>query len=235
MVSRTRPLTITLAERARTILAGCTTLRVRVPGLTLEVHRHALGPDGSVLFQAPGDLPLQHADLTAIDVSAVPQPDRIRGTVILSGPLSEVTGPLPAGLRAHLTGSDAVGSSRLLRLAPEEIQLDWRCERTGGVPVPVSPESYRAAFPDPLVAFEAEWLPHLQDGHADLLATLARHELGTEEDELDVRALGLDRYGVVLRVRDTMSTFDLRVAFDRPVTCGCDVREAFGALVDRVS
>src|SRR5690349_8465414 len=111
-----RPVALTAAERARTLLAGCATIRVRVPGLTLEVHRHGLTPDGALLFQAPDDLVIGEAEVTGIDVSAVPQPDRIRGTVTLYGALHEVTEALPVGMRAHLTGTDVVGSSRLLRL-----------------------------------------------------------------------------------------------------------------------
>ncbi len=227
----TRPYTLTEAERARTILASCTNVRVLVPGLTLEVHRHGLTPDGSVLFQAPADLEPQQAGLTAIDVAAVPQPDRVRGVVELRGLLTEVVDPLPAGMRAHLTGSDDPAAGRLLRLTPEEAELDWRCEDSSGS-FPLSLPAYRAAFPDPLVGYELTWLPHLQADHSEVLVQMARHELGIEES-VDVRALGLDRYGIVLRVRHEQNQYDVRVCFDRPVSCGCDVREAFGALAGR--
>lgn len=228
-----RHFALTPAERARTVLAASTTLRVRFPGLTLEVHRHALSPEGALLFGAPDDLDLQHAAATAIDVCAVPQPDRIRGCVTVAGPLSEVTEPLPPGMRTHLTGTES--SRRLLRLTPEDVHLDWRCERSGGVPVPIALGSYRAALPDPLVAYEPDWLPHLQADHGEVLALLARHELGYHDGPLDVRALGLDRYGIVLRVTDADGRFDVRLPFERAVTCGCDVREAFGALLNRVA
>lgn len=229
-----RPFALTLAERARTVLAGSTTFRVRVPGLTLDIHRHAITPDGAVLFGAPPELALERADAVATDVSAVPQPDRVRGVVTLSGPLSEVTDPLPVGMRSHLTGSGTT-DRRILRITPEEVHLDWRCERPGGVPVPIAIGSYRTAFPDPLVGYESEWLPHVQSGHGEILERLARFELGCEDDALDVRALGLDRYGIVLRVTDAEGRFDMRLPFERAVTCGCDVREAFGALLSRVA
>ena len=41
------------AERARTIIATASTLRVASPELTLDIHRHGVVPDGSILFQAP--------------------------------------------------------------------------------------------------------------------------------------------------------------------------------------
>lgn len=227
----TRPFSLTSAERARTILAGCTNVRVRVPGLTLEVHRHGLTPDGALLFQAPPELALQRADAVAFDVAATPQPDRLRGEVRLSGQLGEVPEPLPAGMRAHLTGSDDPSAGRLLRLTPDHVVLDWRCEDAGELELSLA--AYRVAFPDPLVGYESAWLPHLQADHDRVLAALARYELGIEH-AVDVRALGLDRYGVVLRVLDEDLRFDLRLPFDRPASCGCEVREAFAALVDRV-
>lgn len=239
----TRPGALTAAERARTLLAGCSTVRVRLPGVTLEVHRHGLTPDGSLLFQAPAELTLSDAEATAVDVSAVPQPDRVRGTVVLHGRLNEVTEALPVGLRAHLTGSEVVGGSRLVRLAPDRVLLDWRCEQAEGGEVEIGLPSYRVAFPDPLLGYETEWLPHLQADHAELLEVLACHELGIEDDDVDVRAVGLDRYGVVLRVLGVAvvpgsprtRSYDVRIRFDQPITCGCDVRQAFSALLERAA
>lgn len=234
-----------MAERARTIVATASTLRVATPELTLDIHRHGVIPDGSILFQAPGDFAqqlgvLQHdrnrVSATVVDVATVPQPDRIRGELTLTGPLYGVVEPLPAGMRLHLTGSETPDEcTQLVRLVPDRVALIWNCEVTGDKPaarlVPV--EDYRCAFPDPLLGYEAEWLPHLQADHGDLLAGLARYELGWEETADDVRALGIDRYGLVLRVRDCGVSIDLRIAFDSTVTCGCDVREAFSTLLNR--
>lgn len=220
-------------------MATSSTFRVASPALTLDVHRHGVLLDGSVLFQAPGDYATRldpRVTATAVDVATVPQADRVRGEVVLSGTVAEVDEPLPAGMRFHLTGSDEPdGSTRLVRLAPERVALTWRCEVRGDEPDTrqVGLEEYRAAFPDPLLGYEAEWLPHLQADHHPLLVAMARYELGWDEDPEDVRALSIDRYGIVLRVRDCNVTADLRLAFDAAVTCGCDVREAFGALVRR--
>lgn len=230
------------AERARTIIATSTTLRVASPELTLEIHRHGVVPDGSILFQAPGSYREQlgagqhRVTATAVDVATVPQADRVRGEVILSGPIYDVVEPLPAGMRLHLTGSDEPSEdTQLVRLVPDTVALRWRCEVKDDEPVArqVALEDYRCAFPDPLLGYEAEWLPHLQADHRDVLTGLARYELGWEDKPEDVRALGIDRYGLVLRVRDCGVSLDLRIPFDSTVTCGCDVREAFGALLSR--
>jgi hypothetical protein len=210
-------LTLTPAERARTIVASASTLRVASAEQTLDVHRHGVVPDGSLLFQEPGDfaqdLSGYRVTATAVDVTTVPQPDRLRGTLTLAGPVFDVEEPLPAGMRMHLTGSDeADASTRLVRLVPDTVGLAWRCETTATEPparqIPLA--DYRCAFPDPLLGYEAEWLPHLQADHAQVLTALARHELGWEDDPAD-----------------------LRISFDRAVTCGCDVREAFSALLER--
>lgn len=233
------------AERARTIIATSSTLRVASPDLTLDIHRHGVVPDGSILFQVPGTylkelsaerLGQNRVTATATDVATVPQADRVRGEVTLSGPVYDVVEPLPAGMRLHLTGSDQPSEeTQLVRLVPDRVALLWRCEVKDAEPNTrlVALEDYQGAFPDPLLGYEAEWLPHLQADHGELLTGLARYELGWDEDPEDVRALGIDRYGLVLRVRDCGVSLDLRITFDSAVTCGCDVREAFSALLSR--
>ncbi|RNL75356.1 DUF2470 domain-containing protein [Nocardioides marmorisolisilvae] len=239
MRSTTIP-TLTPAERARTIVATASTLRVQGASMGLDVHRHGVVPDGSVLFQAPPDLAEslagRTATATAVDVATVPQADRIRGTVTLAGPVLEVDDPLPVGLRAHLTGTEKPDDrTRIVRLVPERIGLTWNCERRSGEPPweRVKIADYRVAHPDPLLSYEAEWLPHLQADHGQVLSALASYELGVDQEPEDVRALSIDRYGLVLRVSDHGCRRDLRIAFDRPACCGCDVREALSAMVER--
>lgn len=243
MLRTSTALRLTPAERARTILASASTLRVASRELALDVHRHGVTTDGSLLFQVPadfcGDLHGYRITATVVDVATVPQPDRVRGTVTLAGPVFDVVEALPAGMRLHLTGSDEPdASTRLVRLVPDTVALAWRCETPAGEPparqVPL--EDYRGAFPDPLLGYEAEWLPHLQADHGDLLVGIARYDLGWNTDPDDVRALGIDRFGLVLRVTDDAfdgAHRDLRIGFDRAVTCGCDVKAAFGALLSR--
>jgi hypothetical protein len=241
------------AERARTLVAGATELRVGVLNMTHEVNRHAVGSDGSLLFLAPADspgavfrvaprLPAQVVTLTSIDVASVPQHDRVRGTLRLTGPMRPATGSLPAGVRTHLAGPDPRDhelDGPVLRLQPTRISLSWRVESEGGGAEPVSVEipveDYRAALPDPLMEYETQWLPHLQVDHAGLLRTLAAHALGGLHDSIDVRPLALDRFGMVLRLYSPDGHTDLRFPFERPVTCGCEIREAFNDLLHRAA
>ena len=68
-----------------------------------------------------------------------------------------------------------------------------------------------------------------------MLRTLAASACGGLADEIDVRPLGLDRYGLLLRLYADGAHRDVRLPFGRPVTCGCDLREAFGDLLERAA
>ncbi|HZJ07192.1 MAG TPA: DUF2470 domain-containing protein [Nocardioidaceae bacterium] len=238
------------AERARTLVAGAVDLRFGVLNMTHEVHRHAVGSDGSLLFLAPADspgsvfrmaprLPAQVVTVTAVDVASVPHHDRIRGSLRLTGPIRPVTEPLPAGIHTHLAGPDPPDydlGDPVLRLQPNRVSISWHCENGGeggfdsqGIPV----EEYRDAFPDPLMELEAHWLPHLHRGHPALLRTLAAHACGDLDDSVEVRPLALDRFGLVLRLYGDGKHRDTRLLFGRPVACGCELRDAVNDLLDR--
>lgn len=256
--SRTRPVTepgrrsLAPAERARTIIASATGLRVGVLNLTHEVGRHAVGIDGSLLFLAPADspgaifrvaprLPAQVVTVTAVDVATVPQHDRIRGSLRLTGPMRPAIEPLPAGIREHLAGPDPQDvelAGPVLRMQPTRVMLTWQCERgagAGGPSVEIPVEEYRAALPDPMIELESQWLPHLLLDHTRLLRTLARAVHEGLDDSIDVRPLAMDRFGIVLRLYAEGRHLDRRLTFAKPVGCGCDLREAFDDLLRRVA
>lgn len=238
------PSALAPAERARTLIAGASTLRLGALNDADEVIRHAVVPDGSVLLLAPAEfaagavaprLPAPTVTVTATDVSSVPMPDRVRGRLVLTGALTLAPEPQPAGVRHHLAGPDPrdlEAMAPILRLTPSRIRLDWACEEAAG-PVDIAPEEYQRAIPDPLIAHEQQWLPHLNHDHDQLLHSLARRARPALADTAHVRAVVLDRYGLVLRADDAPG--DMRISFARPVSCGCEVRAAFSAVVDRLT
>jgi len=251
---RTRPVArsaLAPAERARTLVAGAVELRVGVLNMTHEVNRHAVGSDGSVLFIAPPDSPgavfrvaprlrPQIVTVTTVDVASVPQHDRIRGSLRLTGPVRPTDEPLPAGVRTHLAGPDPRDfdtAGPVLRLQPTRVSLSWHCEGApdGSDLVEIAAEEYREAFPDPLTEYETQWLPHLQLDHSELLRTLAAHVCGELDGSVDVRPLALDRYGLVLRLYQPDSHRDVRLPFARQVLCGCEIRDAFNDLLQRAA
>jgi hypothetical protein len=73
-----------------------------------------------------------------------------------------------------------------------------------------------AARPDPFCAFESCWIRHLDTDHGDVVARLAAR-LPARLRRGDVRPLGVDRYGVRLRVESDDGDRDIRLPFRMPV------------------
>lgn len=70
--------------------------------------------------------------------------------------------------------------------------------------------------PDPFCALETCWLRHLDADHHDVVARLASKLPGPLRRGR-IRPLGLDRYGVRLRVEGEDGDHDVRLPFTRPV------------------
>jgi uncharacterized protein DUF2470 len=81
----------------------------------------------------------------------------------------------------------------------------------------VRADDFAAAASDPFCEREAEWLRHLEVSHVDVVALLARH-LPADLRGGHVRPLGLDRFGLRLRVEAVDADHDVRLAFRRPVS-----------------
>ena len=75
---------------------------------------------------------------------------------------------------------------------------------------------FGAARPDPFHQREDAWLRHLELSHRDVVGLLARH-LPEELRGGHIRPLGLDRYGLRLRVESADGDHDVRLAFSGPV------------------
>ncbi|KRF13898.1 hypothetical protein ASG90_13850 [Nocardioides sp. Soil797] len=241
---------LTAAERARTLIAGSTSLRIGILNLTSPIERHAVLDDGSVLFVPSEDatervfavgrnLPPMTVQLTAWDVGAVAGPDRIRGSLTLSGKLAHYGGELPAGVRAHLAHhAEDADTGPVLVVRPARAALSWHCEASPTArqrSVDIAAADYRAAQPDPLLPHESEWLTHMQRDHPDVVRALAHHVLGDVGAQASAHPLCLDRFGVVVRVQEAGGHRDGRVDFARPLVCGCELHEAILDLLHRVA
>ena len=73
-----------------------------------------------------------------------------------------------------------------------------------------------AARPDPFCTFESCWIRHLDTAHRDVVARLAAR-LPARLRRGDVRPLGVDRYGMRLRVESADGDRDVRLPFRKPV------------------
>lgn len=72
------------------------------------------------------------------------------------------------------------------------------------------------ARPDPFCVKESCWLQHLDAAHREVIDRLAER-LPTALRRGRVRPLGLDRYGVRLRVENDEGDHDVRLPFAKPV------------------
>lgn len=230
---------LTPAERVRTMLAISGDLGLQGPAAghdRIPVPRHVVLPDGSLLLAAvPGVGVGDLVTMVGHDVASVPQPARVRGALRMRGVMAPWTGPRSAGVLAHLAGPVADGEEssqvEVACLRPVSVELDWRCEGTPEGWQVVGLDDYRAAGPDPLVADEHRWLPHLQRDHGDAVRRLALRALPALDAATVVRPLVLDRAGLVLRVYSAGGHHDTRLAFPAPASCACAVRDAFGELL----
>ncbi|GAB2980378.1 DUF2470 domain-containing protein [Amycolatopsis acidiphila] len=100
----------------------------------------------------------------------------------------------------------------LLRLTPASLVLA-DAEGTHSL----RPHMFSAATADPFATYETSWLRHLEHEHADVVAELARH-VPEELRGGRIRPLGLDRFGLRLRVETETEDHDVRLAFSRPLS-----------------
>ncbi|GAA3024101.1 DUF2470 domain-containing protein [Actinokineospora globicatena] len=223
------------AERARSIaaLGGRATL---VPaadqgqGDRVVPMLHHVHADGSVSVLLPEDHELvatawqaPRGELATMvelaDTAPVPLREPVRGLLWITGWLRAL-GDDEARAQAVLVAEerpdprllDLGHGAALLRLVPASLVLA-DAEGTHSVAVP----AFTQAEPDPFVTFEAGWLRHLELSHTDVVGSLVRH-LPEDLRGGHVRPLGLDRFGLRLRVEAIDADHDVRLAFSRPVS-----------------
>lgn len=103
------------------------------------------------------------------------------------------------------------GATVLLLRAASLVLADG--EGTESVP----PDEFTRATPDPFCGFESVWLRHLEEGHPDVFGQLLRHiPVALRRPGARVRPLGLDRFGIRLRVEVASADRDVRLSFSRP-------------------
>jgi hypothetical protein len=231
----------TTAERIRSTCfrAGGALLAVEsAEPLTTPLH-HLLG-DGSFAVAVPvggavathlGDCEADGAQavLELADYAPLPLREPIRSLVWIRGRLQQVPLPTVPGLLDRIAAEDAnpallqvqtpesgpiaADDTRYL-LARLEIESVVMTDATGAEAVDVA--TLVAARPDPFCAFESCWIRHLDIAHRDVVARLAAR-LPARLRRGDVRPLGVDRYGVRLRVESADGDRDVRLSFRQPV------------------
>lgn len=227
----------TTAERIRStcVRAGQALIAVESEAGTegaepLTTPLHHLLADGFFAVAVPLDCEGEtQAVLELADYAPLPLREPVRSLVWIRGrldpvPLPEVRGlldriaaehPNPALLQIQTleSGPVAEGDTRY-RLARLQIESVVVTDATGAEAVDV--QALLAARPDPFCEFESCWIRHLDTSHRDVVARLAAR-LPARLRRGDIRPLGVDRYGVRLRVESADGDRDVRLPFRQPV------------------
>lgn len=227
------------AERVRSacITAGRATLAVD-GAPTVGVVLHLVRGTGDVVLAVPQDSPVAtptcpggaSAVLELTDTAAVELREPVRCLVWLRGALHPVPDQHTLALEvaaelAHPALLDVGHGTVLLRL---ELTSAVVADSTGAEPVDAA--VLLAAEPDPFCADEATWVRHLDGAHADLVGLLARR-LPAQLRRGRVRLLGIDRYGVRLRVERDCGDATVRLPFSAPVVDAAALSRALRTLV----
>lgn len=211
------------------------------PAITPRLHHvHA---DGSVSLLVDEDHPLvasarsaPRGDLAVMceiaDLAPVALREPVRGLLWMTGwlrALSPETARARAGWIAqeHPAASllDIGHGATLLCLHPASVVL-----ADGEGTHSIAPHTFAAARPDPFSRWEGAWLAHLESDHSDVVDLLTKH-LPQRLRGGRVRPLGLDRFGLRLRVESETGDHDVRLAFARPAATEQDVAAEFRRLV----
>lgn len=233
--ARTAP---TTAERIRSTCARAGGAMLAIEGVDpIASAVHHLLDDGSFAITVPVDglvagmsVGAGTAGVPAVlemtDYSPLPLREPVRSLVWIRGrlqavPVTQLHGlldliaaadPNPALLQVNST--DNVDADPRLTLLLLEVESVVVADSTGAEAVGVS--ALLAARPDPFCGMEYCWLQHLEIAHRDVIDRLA-DRLPNALRRGRVRPLGLDRYGVRLRVENDEGDHDVRLAFAKPV------------------
>lgn len=245
----------TTAERIRSTCAragGALLALERVSPIKTPLH-HLMG-DGSVAVMVPVESPVAatmagcgpagvQAVLELADFAPLPLREPVRSLVWIRGSLLPVPLPTVSGLLDTIAAEDPnpallqvqtlaslppVGDDVRYTLLRLEIESVVVTDAAGAESVKVA--TLLAARPDPFCAMESCWLQHLDTSHQDVIAQLAAR-LPAPLRRGQVRPLGLDRYGVRLRVEAADGDRDVRLPFRKPVDDAAGLSQAIRVLM----
>jgi hypothetical protein len=213
--------------------------------------RHLLD-DGSFAITAPVDGVLAgmvvsagtagvQAVLEMTDYAPLPLREPVRSLVWIRGrlhgvPTGDIAGlldliaslnPNPALLQvnSHPSRPDEDTRYALMRLEIESVVV---ADSTGAESVGAG--TLLGARPDPFCAMESCWLQHMESAHPEVVDRLASR-LPPSLCRGRVRPLGLDRYGVRLRVENEDGDHDVRLPFAKPVNDVTGLSQAIRVLM----
>jgi hypothetical protein len=243
--------TPTTAERIRSAFARAGGAMLAVEGLEpADAPVHHLLDDGSFAITVPVDGAVTQmvdaagaagvqAVLEMTDYAPLPLREPVRSLVWIRGslhdvPSSEVAAlldliaaedPNPALLQVNSSPTDGNTRYTLMRLEIDSVVV---ADSTGAESVGLS--ALLGARPDPFCAMESCWLQHMESAHREVVDRLASR-LPVSLRRGRVRPLGLDRYGVQLRIEGDDGDHDVRLPFAKPVDDVSGLSQAIRVLM----
>lgn len=243
-----RPPAPTPVERARSMITRrceAAVVGVECAGRVVPLVHH-VHPDGTASLLLDEDHPLVAevgvarrdelpAMLELFDRAPVALREPTRGLLWLTGWLRE---PHPElARRLALAIADAIHhpelldlghGATLLRLYPATAVL---ADAEGTALLAL--DELAQVRPDPFADVERDWLRHLEEAHPEVFYALRRHLPPTLRALADmrIRPLGVDRYGLRLRLETGEGDHDVRLAFEHPVETIEGLRTQVGLLV----
>lgn len=235
------------AERIRSACARPGDAMIAADGLDpTPTPVHHLLHDGSFAVTVPAGARLTDtvvaagsagvpAVLEMTDYAPLPLREPVRSLVWIQGTLRDVAArevpqlldlvakvaPNPALLQVNSADRPSV----LMRLETESVVA---ADATGAESIAVG--ALLAASPDPFCTMESCWLQHMESAHRDVVERLAgRLPAGLRRGR--VRPLGLDRYGIALRVEKDDGDHDVRLPFAKPVQDVSGLSQAIRVLM----
>jgi hypothetical protein len=229
----------TTAERVRTVCARAQTARLVADGApTVASPVHHLFACGHIALTVHSRS--AHAAMPAgtpvvielLDHGPDPGDEAVRSLVWVRGRLRHIE---PFRVCAVLDAIAAASPNPALldvghrdRLLLVSVQSTVFADATGADSVDRS--ALLEARPDPFCHLESAWVQHLHDRHPELVERL-RSQLPRGMRRGRLRLVGLDRYGLQVRVDGPDGRFDVRVPFARPVADGAALARALRSLM----
>jgi hypothetical protein len=196
-----------------------------------SVH-HLRAPGEMVLVVPSGSTPDGPAVLELTDHAPVELRERVRSLVWISGDLCQVPDSVARSVASAVAADyphpgllDVGHGSALLRLMINSVVV---ADGSGAEAVAV--EDLLRAEPDPFWEVETGWLQHLDSDHSELVAKIARR-LPPSMRQGVARPLGIDRYGVRLRIEGPHGDNDVRIPFAAPVDDVAGLSQAIRVLM----
>jgi Protein of unknown function (DUF2470) len=223
------------AERIRSVCVRATGAMLAVDGYpAVDAPVHHLLDDGAFAVTAAADSDMTaavgnagggvEAVLELTDHAPLPLRSPVRSLVWIRGRLRQVPAPLVPALLDVIAADDPNPSLLQVNSVPygdSQLSLMWLqtesvliADATGAESVELP--ALLAARPDPFCVLESPWLQHIDADHPEVVDLLAAR-LPAPLRRGQVRPLGLDRYGLRLRVERADDDHDVRLPFAAPV------------------